>query len=666
MSRAWQVLGIAPTGDKAAIKKAYAAKLKHTKPQDDAQGYQQLRQAYEDALVLARCMVEPVNGAAQPAQPNPADTPDQRPTAPQGPCQPGAMQVRFDLNLNANAAQSQSQSPERQVGQRYAEADPLRAADAAAPPATQQYAQSDQQDLHTPAPAAQRHAQADAPNTLQTPPPVQRHAEAQPAPDDALSPEAWAARLGVLLANEGQARRFGHRLMADVQRLRLAERAQVADLALAHVLKQLQQGPRPGAMLAQLDAQFGWSRDGHWRQAVDAADAERLLLALHQLRPTRDASQARQHGVPPAHTAYNGVPAPAPSPVLLPPGWGHLLAWLKLRDWRQSRAFMARLLAVLALAFPLVARPLVPTGQVARPLMWAAMALYGVLGWVTVAATGWLCGIPWLDALWLTGLGYLFVTAAYLVLLWFTQNLRFRGAHTENRLARWCTRFWRKWALLLTPAVLVALAIHAQSALASVALLALPAVVVYVVSNTGDWRMRPGLNGRLLLVAVFLLLASITDPVASTTGLVDLPPLVLMPFVMNLLGLAVSVVDSHTTRRSRVGLAVLAQVLVNVAVMASGQAPPLQTLWMLNTMALASGAVPWLLWMNSARYSNAFWITSVVMAGLLVNVQINHAGALQVPLVVAAVLGLLLVAGVQRGLDRMALGLVRRAMQVRR
>lgn len=45
----WALLGIAPTTELAAIKKAYALKLKTTRPDDDAAAYQALRGAYERA-----------------------------------------------------------------------------------------------------------------------------------------------------------------------------------------------------------------------------------------------------------------------------------------------------------------------------------------------------------------------------------------------------------------------------------------------------------------------------------------------------------------------------------------------------------------------------------------------------------------------------------------
>ncbi|MBT5228802.1 MAG: tetratricopeptide repeat protein [Methylococcales bacterium] len=48
----WSRLGIAQTQDKRAIKKAYAVALKKCHPEDDPEGFQQLREAYDEALQL--------------------------------------------------------------------------------------------------------------------------------------------------------------------------------------------------------------------------------------------------------------------------------------------------------------------------------------------------------------------------------------------------------------------------------------------------------------------------------------------------------------------------------------------------------------------------------------------------------------------------------------
>lgn len=50
----WDILGINPTEEVGAIKKAYAKKLKLHHPEEDPAGYQILREAYDEALKLAK------------------------------------------------------------------------------------------------------------------------------------------------------------------------------------------------------------------------------------------------------------------------------------------------------------------------------------------------------------------------------------------------------------------------------------------------------------------------------------------------------------------------------------------------------------------------------------------------------------------------------------
>jgi TonB family protein len=50
----WDVLGIEPTTSEADVRRAYAAKLRVTNPEDDAEGFKRLRAAYDNALFAAR------------------------------------------------------------------------------------------------------------------------------------------------------------------------------------------------------------------------------------------------------------------------------------------------------------------------------------------------------------------------------------------------------------------------------------------------------------------------------------------------------------------------------------------------------------------------------------------------------------------------------------
>lgn len=57
----WQVLGIAPTGDEAEIRRAYAQQLKIHRPDKDPEGYQQLREAFDAAKQQAASGAAPVH-----------------------------------------------------------------------------------------------------------------------------------------------------------------------------------------------------------------------------------------------------------------------------------------------------------------------------------------------------------------------------------------------------------------------------------------------------------------------------------------------------------------------------------------------------------------------------------------------------------------------------
>lgn len=64
----WHLLGLdGPTSDPVAIKRAYAKRLRVTRPDDDADAYQALRRAYDHALALA-AGAGPADGAPAPAE----------------------------------------------------------------------------------------------------------------------------------------------------------------------------------------------------------------------------------------------------------------------------------------------------------------------------------------------------------------------------------------------------------------------------------------------------------------------------------------------------------------------------------------------------------------------------------------------------------------------
>lgn len=84
----WARLGLEPTTDLGAIKKAYAARLKTTRPDDDAEAYQALRGAYERAQQWAKWQREqapPAEALTAELDPVPEPTPATTPAEPPAP-----------------------------------------------------------------------------------------------------------------------------------------------------------------------------------------------------------------------------------------------------------------------------------------------------------------------------------------------------------------------------------------------------------------------------------------------------------------------------------------------------------------------------------------------------------------------------------------------------
>jgi hypothetical protein len=115
---AWTILGIAPTHDAAAIRRAYAARLKALRPETDPEGFQRLLAARGWALREAQRLQEPLSaGAADDS----ADGSDPSPQGPPPPREPGARIVVTD------EAPAAHQHPEARVLIRDVDLAPLEA-----------------------------------------------------------------------------------------------------------------------------------------------------------------------------------------------------------------------------------------------------------------------------------------------------------------------------------------------------------------------------------------------------------------------------------------------------------------------------------------------------------------------------------------------------------
>ena len=76
----WEILGIEPTRDQGAVRRAYAAAAARYNPEEHPEEFLAVRQAYEQALAFARSAEEPVEvpelpELTMPAQPLPAMEP---------------------------------------------------------------------------------------------------------------------------------------------------------------------------------------------------------------------------------------------------------------------------------------------------------------------------------------------------------------------------------------------------------------------------------------------------------------------------------------------------------------------------------------------------------------------------------------------------------------
>lgn len=237
----WAQLGIAPTPQLAAIKKAYAARLKVTRPDDDAEAYQALRAAYERTqqwAAWARVEIE------QGRDPMPRGAGADEAPAPDDALTPAAAEP---VALPATPA-----------------AEPLPSPAGEAPTATE-------------VPAAAPEAA-----TVAAPPP------APAEPELPLPPRVEPAAL--IEALEQAWRRHGaETLMARWQDTRrvLDEQplARQAEFSAAFAKWLLHQGRLPDALATALDAHFEWSSDFRTERLIGAPLTHAVQAALAERRP---------------------------------------------------------------------------------------------------------------------------------------------------------------------------------------------------------------------------------------------------------------------------------------------------------------------------------------------------------------------------------------------
>jgi hypothetical protein len=503
------------------------------------------------------------------------------------------------------------------------------------------------------------------------PPQPEAHAPQPPEPDDSLSADAWAALLDEVLASDARAARSGTQVMQALQRVSLAEQARAADLALARVLArlddfahQLYAAPQP--LLPLLDAHFGWSRDVSWRRHVPPDLGDRLMRVLQQ-------SRSQQRGVPQQswksdHHRYS-VPPKAPPPdagLHEPPGWQQLAFLLDLWAGRKSLALGARLLAVLSLGFPGFVRPGI-FGKAPRVKRLIGCALLLHLGlWLGVAsllamACGRSGGQALLDAVGSYAGGGFSLMLVTGVLLGGVMKDHVSDSRLLNR---WAERPWRAWVLPCLPAVLIVAAIHAPSsefmALACVAFVAFPYIVAYLASGLPEWRARPGLAWWCVLFGVLALLLIIYDPLLPAVRGGYMPLLIMLPFTVAMVCLALrglARMRGPHAGLAMAGLCLLAWggVMLGLVWGQDWRAQPGLAQASLHTasMALAAGTLPWLLWWATARQGGIFWLHGLVLGGMLLAAQ--ERAAWPVPYLVVGMLGPLLAAGVQHGMNGLAL-----------
>lgn len=264
----WARLGLEPTADLAAIKKAYALKLKTTRPDDDAEAYQALRGAYERAQQWARWQA--LNAAETEAEAS--TTADEAAAA----AETGADVARastLDAGDAAGAAES-SGHPDTAAGARPG-------ADDRTPAVTGRDDRLDDPRRTPPAAPDDREPSLVAPQVLIEPLELAWRRDGA----DGLA-AAWP-RVQAALRDQPLTARRWH------------------STAFAQWLVNLPQ--LPSDFVLQLDAEFGWRTDFRSHQTLGAELAQALEETLDSHHPRAIGDPALQARARPLHALLDGL-----------------------------------------------------------------------------------------------------------------------------------------------------------------------------------------------------------------------------------------------------------------------------------------------------------------------------------------------------------------------
>ncbi|WP_420996141.1 hypothetical protein ACKI2N_018960 [Cupriavidus sp. 30B13] len=437
----WQVLQLAPTTDTRRIRSAYAARLKVTRPDDDAEAFQALRAAYEFALEWARHHAQ--DDAA--GSPDAAGTPE----AAAGTPPPGAPQAEATPPSPLVTAASPVRGSLPAIG-------PLPLPLPAPPPA------QPSPSLPSRSPASPVPFTSPVPPAAALPDPAAlaqamwaRLAASFPPPPAASAGSHAGPDRGELAAQSLPVAEALQRCLQDDAFVSIEARAQFEWLALCYCARD---DASPAARTALFEG-FGWEE-----QAAHLARRDGALTRHAVARALADRQFSYFRTYAKGSAAARALLAPPPARI----GWRALMGGGFVRD---MRALLEQLRwktpetrhfhfddGVLAAWEDAVSRPLLSWGQLFHALWIGAIAASVALMIVVMheERAGRGAVSPWL------ALGTCGAVLAAPMLLWIWY-VRFWQQAVMQRLARWRARPGVQWSWFGLYAVIGAFAMFAGS-----------------------------------------------------------------------------------------------------------------------------------------------------------------------------------------------------------